>query len=58
MMSYLSIFEVEVDYKLCLLIKQQLSCFLIWKYEFIRCYKLKCISKQNLNKNLFHAKLS
>ena len=28
-MSYLSVFEVEVDYKLCLLVKQELSCFFI-----------------------------
>ena len=29
-MSYLSIFEVEVDYKLSFLVKQQLVAFLIW----------------------------
>ena len=34
-MSYLSIFEAEVNYKLCLLVKQQLNCFLIWEYEVI-----------------------
>ena len=47
-MGYLSVFEVEVDYKLSFLVKQQPVAFLIWKYEFIRCYKLKNFEQKTL----------
>ena len=40
-MSYPSI--VEVDYIFCLLVKQQLNCFVIKKYEFINGMKISVV---------------